>query len=355
MSLTKSAVSVVSTTYNEAGSILSLLESLASQTVHPGEVVFCDASNDQTADIIAEFAKTTPFPIRVIRRPGANISQGRNVAIDAAAGEIIAVTDAGVRLEPDWLERITAPFDDPDIGAVAGWFVANSHTVFETAMGATVLPLLDEIDPARYLPSSRSVAFRKAVWKRVGGYPEWLDHCEDVLLDQAVVEFLRTAGGHPGFFFEPRAVVRFQPRSNWGSYVRQYRNYASGDGRAFPLFLKRHLARYFTFLVAVPAIALLSVLSSPLWALAYLLAIPAMFLTGWRRLVRMWSHLDLLEKVQAFLLSPVIRVVGDVSKMIGYPTGLIWRVRHRGDAVARAAALAQGASRASAGASKFIL
>jgi glycosyltransferase involved in cell wall biosynthesis len=349
MTLRKSEVSVAITTYNEADSILPLLESLASQTVHPREVVFCDASTDQTADIITQFAESSPFPIRVVRRPRANISQGRNVAIDAAAGEVIAVTDAGVRLEPDWLERITAPFDDPAVGAVAGWFVADPHTIFETAMAATVLPLLDEVDPRRFLPSSRSVAFRKTVWKRVGGYPEWLDFCEDVILDQAIKEHTG------GFFFEPKAIVRFRPRSNWSSYIRQYRNYASGDGRAFPLFLKRNLARYITYLAAVPAIALLSIFSSPLWALLYLLTIPAMFLTGWRRLVQTWGDLRFLEKVQAFVLSPIIRVVGDISKMAGYPVGLMWRTRHRGEVVANAAALARGASQASAGASKFVL
>jgi hypothetical protein len=30
----------------------------------------------------------------------------------------------------------------------------------------------------------------------------------------------------------------------------------------------------------------------------------------------------------AFLLVPIIRVVGDVAKMIGYPVGLVWRWRN---------------------------
>jgi hypothetical protein len=36
-----------------------------------------------------------------------------------------------------------------------------------------------------------------------------------------------------------------------------------------------------------------------------------------------------LERLQALLLVPVIRVVGDVAKMIGYPVGLVWRWRNR--------------------------
>jgi hypothetical protein len=30
-------------------------------------------------------------------------------------------------------------------------------------------------------------------------------------------------------------------------------------------------------------------------------------------------------------LVPVIRVVGDVAKMLGYPMGLLWRYCHRDD------------------------
>ena len=49
----------------------------------------------------------------------------------------------------------------------------------------TTLPDQTDIDPARFLPSSRSVAFRREVFDRTGGYPEWLDYCEDLLFDMA--------------------------------------------------------------------------------------------------------------------------------------------------------------------------
>jgi len=37
--------------------------------------------------------------------------------------------------------------------------------------------------------------------------------------------------------------------------------------------------------------------------------------------------LPLGEMLKAVLLVPAIRVVGDVAKMIGYPVGVIWRLR----------------------------
>jgi glycosyltransferase involved in cell wall biosynthesis len=53
------------------------------------------------------------FPVRVIERPGSNISQGRNAAIAEASGDVIVSTDAGVRLDPQWLEKLVAPLALP--------------------------------------------------------------------------------------------------------------------------------------------------------------------------------------------------------------------------------------------------
>ncbi len=182
-------VSVIATVFNERAHIDRLLDSLAAQTRLPDEVVICDGgSRDGTAEWIRAYAERHPgrLPnLRVLEVPGANISRGRNCAIEAAAGPIIAVTDAGVRLSAEWLEQLMLPWEqpgDPPVG-VAGFFTPDVQGVFETAMAATVLPLQDDIDPASFLPSSRSVAFTKAAWQATGGYPEWLDYSEDLVFD----------------------------------------------------------------------------------------------------------------------------------------------------------------------------
>ncbi|OQY23130.1 MAG: hypothetical protein B6I35_04485 [Anaerolineaceae bacterium 4572_32.2] len=235
--------SVIVTVLNEAGSLSRLLDSLAAQTRLPDEVVVCDGgSTDGTLSLLEAENR---LPLRVIRRPGANISQGRNAAIEAATGEIVAVTDAGVRLSRQWIEKIIAPFEDAGTQAVAGFFVPAPQTVFEMAMGATVLPEAREIDPASFNPSSRSVAFRKSAWAVVGGYPEWLDYCEDLIFDFRLRERLGP------FLFAPEALVHFRPRSNLRTFFIQYYRYARGDGKA-DLWRRRHAIRYLTYLVATP-------------------------------------------------------------------------------------------------------
>jgi glycosyltransferase involved in cell wall biosynthesis len=315
-------VSVIVTVLNEGPAIRRLMDSLGAQTRPPDEVVVCDGgSTDDTLAVLREYQSR--LPLRVIVRPGANISQGRNEAIAAASGDVIASTDAGVWLEPAWLEALVAPLQaDSALPAVAGWFVADPQTSFELAMGATVLPHQDEIDPDQFLPSSRSVAFRKSAWQAAGGYPEWLDYCEDLIFDF----WLRAQGG--SIPFAPAAVAHFRPRSSLRAFWLQYFRYARGDGKA-DLWRGRHAVRYATYLLAGPWL-LTRALRGKWWAMWALVAGAAAYLrTPYWRLVRVWRPLRPSARAQAAAWVPLIRVVGDVAKMVGYPVGLVWRWRNR--------------------------
>ncbi|MDX1686949.1 MAG: glycosyltransferase [Candidatus Promineifilaceae bacterium] len=314
-------VSVIMTVKNEGRSLRPLLDSLIQQTRPPDEVVVCDGgSTDDTIAVLEAYRRW--LPLRIVVAPGSNISQGRNRAIAEAAGPIIAATDAGVILSPVWLEEIVRPIVDEGAAVVSGWFEADPYTDFEVVMGATVLPTVEDVDPRRFLPSSRSVAFQKEAWAAVGGYPEWLDYGEDLIFDMKLREQF---GPFP---FAPRAVVYFRPRGTMRAFIRQYYRYARGDGKA-GLWPKRHAIRYTTYLLLLPYllraiwhgrrrgwVGLLAGCAAycfrparRLWAATY----------GWRPPARL----------RAFALVPIIRLVGDVAKMIGYPPGVLWRWRRR--------------------------
>jgi glycosyltransferase involved in cell wall biosynthesis len=317
-----SQVSVISTVFNESTSITRLLTSLAAQTRTPDEVVIVDGgSSDDTLAILRRYSAQGDLPLLVLSHPGANISQGRNVAIRAARGTVIASVDAGVRLSPDWLEQLTRPFDsDPRVHVVSGFFRPDPRSTFEVAMGATVLPAVSDFSPD--LPSSRSVAFRKSAWEAVGGYPEWLDYCEDLVFDFALGK------RYAPFAFAPGALVYFRPRSNMRAFFLQYYRYARGDGKA-DLWRKRHAIRYVTYGLVAPALSLLALWSSPWWLLGFLVGAAAYTAKPYRRLRVELAGLSLGQKLYALALVPCIRVVGDFAKMIGYPVGWAWRLRHR--------------------------
>jgi glycosyltransferase involved in cell wall biosynthesis len=307
---------------NEADSLATLFASIAEQTRQPDEIVVVDGgSTDGTADV-ARAWQVRGLPITLLVRPGANISAGRNAAIAATAAPLIAVTDAGVRLEPGWLAALTRAFDDSDPPeVVAGFFRSDPRSPFEVALGATTLPTVEEIRPERFYPSSRSVAFTRRAWERVGGYPEWLDYCEDLLFDFA----LEDAGCRRAW--APDAVVHFRPRTNPRAFYLQYYRYARGDGKA-DLWRRRHAIRYATYL-GLP----LGLLAARRWpwllgplglaAVGYYLRRPYIRLGPALRPMR-WS-----ERLTALAWVPALRLIGDVAKMAGYPIGLWWRLRHR--------------------------
>lgn len=316
-------VSIICTVLNEGEAIRRLLGSLVAQTRAPDEIVIVDGgSGDHTVSILQEYAAL--LPLRILVRPGANISQGRNQAIEAATGDVIASTDAGVWLEPHWLASLVKPLEvNPNLNTVAGFFVTDSATPFEIAMGATVLPAAQDVDPAGFLPSSRSVAFRKSAWAAAGGYPEWLDYCEDLIFDFR----LRDTCGP--FAWAPEAVAHFRPRSSLQGYFRQYYRYARGDGKA-DLWRKRHAVRYATYLVGLPLMGLPGMRRYWL-GLAGLLAGGGIYCAGpYRRLRPYLKTLTPTAYLYTLLMVPTIRVVGDVAKMLGYPVGWLWRLQNWG-------------------------
>lgn len=314
-------VSVIATVKNEGAAIRLLLDSLIDQTRAADEIVICDGgSSDDTLEILMSYQSWLPLKVLVL--PNANISAGRNKAIDAASGEIIAVTDAGVVLAPYWLEELVKPIEQGETAVSGGWFEADPYTDFEVVMGATVLPARRDINPKKFLPSSRSVAFLKEAWAQVGGYPEWLEHSEDLVFDFA----LRDRYGQ--FPFVDTAVVYFRPRGSLRAFFKQYYEYAKGDGKA-NLWPLRHLIRYVTYLLGMPLLLRL------IWRQRRLGWIPLLLGTGvycQKPAQRLWLNTwgwRPPARLRAFALIPIIRLVGDLAKMIGYPVGVWWRYQNR--------------------------
>ncbi len=313
-------VTVIATVLNEEASVVDLVESLAAQTRRPDEVIISDGgSTDATVERIRATAGDR-LSLQVLQLPGSNISEGRNAAVGQATGDVIAVTDAGVRFKPTWLEQLVTPFQRRHgrVDVVSGFFEPDPKNVFELAMGATVLPTREEINPARFLPSSRSVAFTKEAWRRAGGYPEWLDYCEDVVFDLA----LRRSGCV--FAWAPEAVAKFRPRGSLRAFCTQYFRYARGDGKA-GLWPWRHAIRYAGY---EAGLALLQASRKrPILLLPLAVGAALHLKTPYQRLAPRLSGLSPLEKAEAIAWVPAIRMVGDLAKMAGYPVGILWRLR----------------------------
>ncbi|HWQ12084.1 MAG TPA: glycosyltransferase [Roseiflexaceae bacterium] len=308
-------VSIACTVLNEADNIAGLLDSMLAQTRPADEIVINDCGSHDGTDAIVERYCAAGRPVRLVRG-GHNIPSGRNNAIRHARGMVVACTDAGLTLDPRWLERIVAPIERGEADVVGGFFRPAPRSWFELVLGATNYREVDEVDPAVFLPFGQSVAFRRAAWEAVGGYPEWASHCEDLLFDMA----LRQAGFR--FAFAPEALVHFRPRSSLRAFARQYYLYARGDGVA-GLWPRRHAIRYATYLALAAVLA-----RAPRHP--WLLALPALGALAYtraplRRLRLRAPSLGAGDMTRAAALVALIRLVGDAAKMAGYPAGLLRR------------------------------
>ncbi len=165
------------------------------------------------------------------------------------------------------------------------------------------------------------MAFTKAAWHAVGGFPEWAFTGEDLVFALAL-----KARGYR-FVFEPHAAVKFRPRETVRAYVRQYFTYARGDGAA-NLFPRRHVIRYGSYLGLLAILRL-----RQRWPSGLLLLVPAFMYHTYRPYRRLWPRLQgltLRQRVAALALVPLVRLLGDVAKMAGYPVGVWWRLHGRG-------------------------
>ncbi len=218
-------VAIVTTVLNEAENTRVLLASLKDQTRKADEVVIVDGgSRDNTVETIREFAAKDPT-IKLVEKPGANIGQGRNAGIEHSTCEIIASTDTGCRLNPDWLEKITRPFEDGrDAEFVAGFYHIDPRTLMERVVGtATMRGALDPVDPDTFNPSCRSMAFTRELWQRAGRYPDFLA-IDDTLFDHKVRRM------NVRWVFAEDAVVHWRPRGTFKGLYKQFRFYGSSAG-----------------------------------------------------------------------------------------------------------------------------
>ncbi len=218
---------IIVTVLNEAKAIDTLLEALQVQTRSADEIILIDGgSTDGTVSIAREYEQQLPG-LRILEAPGTNISQGRNRGIDTTQSPIIAVTDAGCRPDPDWLAQIVAPLEsDPTVDWVSGTMLSDSTNHFEACVGPCSLAYRLKAGKVSFHPSARSLAFRRELWAKLGGFPkQGLQVGEDANFISAAMSAgakLRVA---------PQAIVRWQPRGSYRAVVRQFYRYAKGAAR----------------------------------------------------------------------------------------------------------------------------
>lgn len=311
-------ISLIATILNEKHNLADWLGGILSQMVLPDEIIIVDGgSKDGTWEMLVEKSKQNNL-IKVWQHPG-NISSGRNFAISKAQGEMIVVTDAGCTYDINWFRKIVEPVLSGKSSFVATgfgpWFKLEDGLLVHLIASATT-PAPFEFRK-NWLPSSRSVAFKKEVWQKIGGYPEWIPLCEDVIFDLKV----RRAGVIPEFVRE--ALVFWRPRTTLKKYFKQLFGYTRSDGHG-KLWFHRQMIRYIACSVNI-ILLYLSITVSWWFVLILLVGMLDYMRRFWLRWLVFSKSLSLVNKILGVLLLPLVVVYGDVAKMCGWPVGVYER------------------------------
>lgn len=300
----------ITTVLNEEREIVSFLDSLQKQTELPDEIVIVDAgSKDKTCKFIREHSINKKRKIKLITNKG-NRSVGRNTAIRAVLSDIIAVSDVGCILDKNWFAKIVEPFKDRFVSVVSGFYHPKASSIFERSLSAYTCVMPGKLDKDNFLPASRSVAFKKSAWQKVGGYPENLDTCEDLVFAKK----LKKADFK--FVFREDAKVLWPQRKNIIEAFGQFFAYAVGDGEA----------RYFrpqTPLLFVRYIVGLSLIVLYFDTRSYYLLLTIYYLLFFYIAWSIWKNFRYVKKWQALFILPILQIISDIAVISGTSIGLI--------------------------------
>lgn len=308
-------ISFITTVLNESKTIEALLESLLTQTKMPDEIVIVDGgSSDDTIEKIKKeklkFKNVKDFKVLVKK---GNRASGRNEAIEKASGKIILCSDSGCILDKNWIKNISEPFFNSKIDIVSGFYLPITNNTFQKCLASYTCVMESNVDPNNYLPSSRSIAFKKSAWEKVRGYPERFDTCEDLIFAKKMKK------ENLVFKFSKDALVYWPQRKNLLEAFKQFFNYAEGDGEGLyfrfqtPFLFARYILG-FVLLIFVMRSRLVNL------EIAFLFLF---FLYLFWSIVKNYKY---VKKIDAFFILPTLQLISDIAVLSGTTTGMIKRV-----------------------------
>jgi glycosyltransferase involved in cell wall biosynthesis len=220
--------------------LLSLIESIRAQTYSPKKIVVVIDHNEGLHGRLAGIGDD----VTVMRNAGPRgLSGARNTALDAVDSDVVAFIDDDAEAAPDWLERLSALYDDPDVLAVGG----KVDPIWEAGRPGFFGHELDWIVGCSYRGMPRvacevrnvigsNMSFRLSVIRQVGGFNLSLGRqgsfpsgCEETEI------CIRSTMGAPGsrIVYEPAAVVRHHVPADRGTFRYMLaRSWAEGISKA---------------------------------------------------------------------------------------------------------------------------
>ncbi|GAA2488212.1 hypothetical protein GCM10009858_27840 [Terrabacter carboxydivorans] len=272
-------VSVIMPLLNEERHLEEAVGAVVAQR-YPGEIQIVLAvgpGHDDTLGVARRLADRDPR-ITVVENPSGRTPEALNLAVAAAAHDIIVRVDGHGFLSDGYIEHAVGVLEETGAANVGGVMLARGVTDTERAVAVAMTSPLG-VGGARFHTGGEPGpadtvylgVFRRKWLEAAGGYDPRFTRAQDWELNYRI----RQAGGV--VWFDPELTVEYRPRPDLRALGRQYRDY----GRWRRVVAARHKgsinARYLappTALVAVAAGLVGGLVWRPLWA------VPAAYAAG---------------------------------------------------------------------------